>query len=144
MFTKSLVAAAFVAGAVALGSAGAAHADPHVHFGFGFDGWDGGYPHEPPPPGYGDGGYPDEPPPPGYWGHRHRHHFHGWGGPEPVMSYGVSCADGRNIVAGSGFHGVAAFDCSAPVYGYTGWKHGDQFRVSVNFRGNIVDVTPIY
>ena len=169
MITKSLLAAAAIVGAVAFGSAGAANADPEIHFGvgFGFDGSDPGL------VGW-DGGYPDDPPPPPFWRHRHHHHIHGWGVPDPmvcrhhihgwgvpdsmncqphihgwgvpdpVMSYGVSCAQGRNIVADSGFHGVAAFDCSPPVYGYTGWKHGEQFRVSVNFRGDIVDVTPIY
>ena len=60
------------------------------------------------------------------------------------MPRGISCADGRNIVAGSGFHGVFANSCSAPVYRYTGWKHGEQFRIAVSFRGNIVAVNPIY
>jgi len=141
MIIKSLIAAAAIASAVAFGSAGAANADPHVRFGFGIDlvdggygGWDGG-------PGFYDGGYDGDAP----W--RHRRHFrphHRWEEPAPFMSYGISCADGRGVVASSGFHGVSAYSCSAPVYRYIGWKHGEQFRIAVNVRGNIVAVNPIY
>lgn len=144
MFIKSVVAAAAIAGAVALGSAGTANANPQVSVGIGFnlidsgynDGWDGG-------PGFYDGGYDDGPgsydngpswrPP-----HRPR-----WDQPRP-MSRGISCAQGRNIVASSGFRGVSAYSCSAPVYRYIAWKRGEQYRISVNFRGNIVSVRPVY
>ena len=138
MLIKSLVAAAALSSAVAFGSAGVAHADPYVTFGVGFDGsgpgyggWDGG-------PGFYDGGYDGD----SYW--RRRHHHRRWEDPAPDMTYRISCADGRNVVAGSGFHGISAYSCSAPVYRYIGWKHGEQFRIAVNLRGNIVSVNPIY
>lgn len=138
MVIKSLLGVAAIASAVAFGSAGAAHAEPYMTFGIGFDGggdgyggWDGGS-------SYYDSGYGDDE---GYsWRRRHPRR---WDEPRP-MPRGISCADGRNIVASSGFRGVAAYSCSAPVYRYTAWKRGEQFRIAVNFRGNIVNVTPIY
>ena len=150
MFIKSLVAAAAISSALAFGSVGAAHADPQVTVGFGFnvgapeyvgwdgnnDGYDGGY-----DGGYNggyDGGYDGD----AYW--RHRHHRRQWDNPPPVMSYRISCADGRNVVARSGFRGISAYSCSAPVYRYTAWKRGEQFRIAVNMRGRIVGVSPIY
>jgi hypothetical protein len=132
MIMKSVFAAAAIAGAVALGSAGSAQADPHVSVGIGFGdgGWDGG-------PGFYDGGYGD-----GYGdGYGWRRHHRRWEDPAP---YRISCAQGRNIVASSGFRGVYANDCSAPVYRYTAWKRGEQFRVAVSVRGRIVAVNPIY
>jgi len=141
MIIKSLLAAAAIASAVAFGSAGAANADPHVTFGVGIDlvdsgyggygGWDGG-------PGFYDGGYDGDAP----W--RHRRHGMRWDDEPRFVPYRISCADGRNVVARSGFHGVSAYSCSAPVYRYIAWKHGEQFRIAVNFRGNIVAVNPIY
>lgn len=133
MFIKSFIAAAALATAVSLGSAGAAQADSGVSvgigFGDGYGGWGGGS-------GAYDGGYDD-----GYsWRRRYDRR---WDEPRP-MRRGISCAEGRNIVAASGFRGVFANDCSAPVYRYTGWKRGQQFRISVSFRGNIVGVNPIY
>jgi hypothetical protein len=135
MVIKSLLAAAAISGAVALGSAGAAQADPNVSIGFGFDlgapaydSWDGG-------DGYYDSGYQGDAP----W--RYRHHHRHW---EDQAPYQISCAQGRNIVASAGFHGVSAYGCQAPVYRYIAWKHGEQFRIAVNFRGNIVAVNPVY
>jgi hypothetical protein len=146
MIIKSLVTAAAIASAVAFGSAGAANADPHVTFGVGidlvgggYDGWDGG-------PGFYDGGYGG-----GYGGGydgdapwRHRRHGMRWDEEPRFAPYRISCADGRNIVARSGFRGVSAYSCSAPVYRYIAWKRGEQFRIAVNVRGNIVAVNPIY
>jgi hypothetical protein len=127
MIMKSVFAAAAIVGAVALGSAGAVQADPRDSFAIGFDdgGWGGGS-------DYTDGGGD------GYGWRRHQRR---WEDPAP---YRISCAQGRNIVASSGFRGVYANDCSAPVYRYTAWKRGEQFRVAVSVRGRIVAVNPIY
>ena len=134
MFIKSILAAAAISSAVAFGSIGAAHADPHVSVGIGFEvgtpeyvDWNGG----------NDDGYDGD----SNWRRRHRHH---WEDQAPVMSYGISCTDGRNILASSGFRGVAIRSCSAAVYRYTAWKRGEQFRIAVSMRGRIVAVSPIY
>jgi hypothetical protein len=138
MVMKSILAAAAIAGAVALGSAGAANADSQVNVGIGFnlgdsgyggyDGYDGGS-------GFYQSGYDDDAP----W--RYRRHHPRW---DDQPSYRISCAQGRSIVANSGFRGVAIRDCSAPVYRYTAWKRGEQYRIAVNMRGRIVAVNPIY
>ena len=144
MIMKSVFAAAAIAGAVALGNAGAAHADPQVNVGIGLnfgdagygdynDGYDGGYVGN---VGFDDSGYDDGDAP---WRYR-RHHLR-W---DDQFRYRISCAQGRNIVARSGFRGVAIRDCSAPIYRYTAWKRGEQFRIAVNMRGRIVAVNPIY
>jgi hypothetical protein len=149
MIIKSLLASAALAGAVALGSAGTANADSRVTFGFGVnvDGPGYGYYDS----GYDGGDYGDGPD----W-RRHRHHWreqrwgdnrwddNGWDQPPPPRAYGISCDQGRGIVASAGFRGVSAYSCAAPVYRYIAWRHGEQFRISVNFRGNIVGVNPVY
>ncbi len=132
MFAKSLLAAAAVSGALVLASAGAAQADPHVHFGIGI-GLGG--------PGWGGDGYDGGEP---YWHHRHHWDDHRWDEPAPIMSYGISCGEGRNIVAESGFHGVSAISCGGPAFRYIGWRHGERFRIAVNRRGNIIGVSPVY
>ncbi len=55
----------------------------------------------------------------------------------------MSCRSGKQIVRDAGFRGVDAYDCSAPTYGYTAWKHGDYFKVRVNYSGDIVSVRRI-
>jgi hypothetical protein len=52
----------------------------------------------------------------------------------------MSCRGGQRVVRSAGFHGVEAYDCGAPNYGYTAWKHGDLFRVRVNYSGDIISV----
>jgi hypothetical protein len=139
MIMKSVFAAAAIAGAVALGNVSAAHADPQVNVGIGLNFGDAGYSDY---NGYDgnvgnyDNVYDDGDAP---WRYR-RHHLR-W---DDQFRYRISCAQGRNIVARSGFRGVAIRDCSGPVYRYTAWKRGEQFRIAVNMRGRIVAVNPIY
>lgn len=138
MFAKSLLCTIGLAGALALGATGAAHADPHVRvgigLGFGGPDWNGGgY------DGYYDGGDGDP-----YWRPRHHWQHRHWEEPAPIMSYGISCAEGRAIAANSGFHGVSALSCSGGPYRYIGWRHGEQFRICVNRHGNIISVNPVY
>ncbi len=56
---------------------------------------------------------------------------------------GMSCRTGKRVVRSAGFNEVDAYDCSAPTYGYTAWKHGDMFKVRVNYQGDIVSVRQI-
>ncbi|MDE2446108.1 MAG: hypothetical protein KGO94_08010, partial [Alphaproteobacteria bacterium] len=91
-------------------------------------------------PGFGvyDGGFDG-----GYMPRPRRHHR--WNDYAPVREYsGVSCATGANIVRSSGFRGVEAYDCSAPVYSYQAWKRGEQFDIRVSARGRIISVQPTY
>ena len=137
MLKNSLIIAAAVASIAGFASA-PAKADPHVSvgIGFGFGGYGG--------PGFGfyDGGYDDEfGDGYGYEPHRfhHRHHY------TPIMEYrAVSCGEGASILRHSGFHGVTAYDCGGPTYGYQAWKHGEQFEVRVSSRGRIISVDPAY
>ena len=129
MLKKSLIAAAAVATIVGIAS-GAAKADPNVTIGFGF-GTGGFY------PGYMADDYR-------FMGRPHKNyqrHFHDYA---PVMDYGVSCNEARNIVRDAGFRKVYAYDCSAPTYGYKAVKHGELFKIKVSYSGDIVSVRPIY
>ena len=56
---------------------------------------------------------------------------------------GVSCWKGKEIVRWQGFKNVLPYDCSAPVYKYKAWKHGEPYRVRVNWKGYIVSVKPL-
>jgi len=56
---------------------------------------------------------------------------------------GVSCWKGKEIVRWQGFKNVIPYDCSAPVYKYRAWKHGEPYRVRVNWQGYIVGVKPL-
>jgi len=142
MFSKSVLAAAALASTLALGFAGSAKADPYVSLGIGFGGpgpvgyvgggYGGGYAypyHHPRPWGYA-GGY-------GYdGGYANPHYGPGYGG--------LSCGAGAGIARANGFRGVQPVDCSAPVYGYRGWKHGQPYDIRVSMRGNVVGVSPSY
>jgi hypothetical protein len=64
---------------------------------------------------------------------------------DEVEDYGMSCGEGRRLVRGSGFRNVSAFDCDGRTYGYTAWRRGEMYRVTVDaYRGNIVRVRPTY
>jgi hypothetical protein len=64
---------------------------------------------------------------------------------DDVEDYGISCGEGRRLVRGSGFRNVSAFDCDGRTYGYTAWRRGEMYRVTVDsYRGNIVRVRPTY
>ena len=127
MLKKSLIAAAALASVVTLASV-PAKADPQVSIGFGF-GFGG-----PVYGGFDDDFYP-----------RQRRRHHGWDDYQPVYQYsGISCGAGARVVRQYGFRGVQAFDCSAPVYSYQAWKHGEQFEVRVSSRGRIISVDPAY
>ena len=140
---KTLLATAAIATTFALATTAPASADPSVGFSIGFG-----------TPGY-DG--------PDYWRHHHRHHWdnggfgygdgygdgygNGYGvtyAPHYVPAYRLSCGAAGDVVRNHGFRGVRPVDCSAPVYGFRAWKHGDMFRVSVSTSGHIVGVNPIY
>jgi hypothetical protein len=56
---------------------------------------------------------------------------------------GMSCRGGRSVVREAGFRDVEAYDCSAPTFGYSAWKHGDLFKVRVTSSGDIVSVRQI-
>ena len=56
---------------------------------------------------------------------------------------GASCWKGKEIVRWHGFKNVIPYDCSAPVYKYKAWKHGQPYRVRVNWKGYIVSVRPL-
>jgi hypothetical protein len=132
MFKKIIVAAAAVV-TLAGFAAVPAKADPQITFGIGFG--TGGYG---PGMGFYDGGFDR-----GYYPHHRRRHH--WNDYAPVMEYsGVSCSTGANIVRSSGFRGVEAYDCSAPVYSYQAWKRGEQFDIRVSARGRIISVQPTY
>lgn len=135
MFAKTLIAAATVASVVAF-AATSAKANPSISLGigFGFGGYDSGY--------YG-GGYDD-----GYngeWHPHHQHHWDEWQEPQPVDDYaGISCSEGRNIVREAGFQHVSAYNCSASVFSYRGWKYGTPYQVRVDSQGDVVSERPLY
>jgi hypothetical protein len=141
MFVKSILATAAIATTLALGAATSAQADPNVNFsfgvGFGYPVYDAGY------PSYDEGPDPFFEP---RFRPRHRRH-HDWNDfppPPPRVTYGINCGQGRNILRQHGFHNVQAYRCQGPVYGYQAWKQGEFYRVSVNFRGQVVSVDPAY
>jgi hypothetical protein len=124
MLTKTVFAAAAIATVVTF-AATSAKADVNVDFGIGL--------------GYPDYGYQED-----YVPRRHRHHRDWNDNYPPVINYGISCGTGRNVVRNAGFRNVSAYDCSAPTYGYNAWRHGDLFKVKVNYRGQIVSAYPVY
>jgi hypothetical protein len=144
MFKKSLIAAAAIASVVTFAST-AAKADPQFSFGIGFGsgfGPDFGETYHPRHRGFeGDGFVGDYPPPPPRFFRQHRRHFNDY---PPVVSYGISCIQGRRVVREAGYEGVRAYKCSGPTYGYQAWRDGERFQVLVNFRGDIVAERLIY
>jgi hypothetical protein len=38
---------------------------------------------------------------------------------------------------------VMPYDCNGPVYKYKAWKHGEPYRVRVNWKGYIMSVKPL-
>jgi hypothetical protein len=119
MIAKSLIAAAAVAASLtALAPVQQAQAKVHVNINLG-GGFYPGYPGY----GYGGGYYPVI---------------------DPYFGGGISCNKGRKIVKWSGFNNVNAFDCSAPVYQYMGWKFGHKYKVKVSMSGDIVGVKKIF
>ncbi len=123
---KSLIAAAAITAAVAGLSATSAQAGKvHVDVGVGLGGGYWG-------PAYG--GYYAEPYPvyvePDYY---------------PERRWGVSCGEARWSVKSANFRNVKALDCSGRTFTFTGWKHGDKYRIRVSRRdGDIISVSAIY
>ena len=119
MLTKSaLVATALVAATVALTPVQKASAGTDVVVGVGFGtgyGYGGGY-------GYND--YDDD-----------DYQNAGYGG--------ISCWKGKEIVRWQGFRNVIPYDCGGPIYKYKAWKHGEPYRIRVNWKGYIVSVRPL-
>jgi len=119
---KSLIAAAALTAVVAGFSATSAQAGKvHVDVGVGVGGWGPGYPVYEPYPVYVE---------PDYY---------------PVRRWGVSCGEAKWQVKSAHFRNVRTLDCSGRTYMFTGWKHGDQYRIRVSRRdGDIISVSAIY
>ena len=127
MIAKSLIAAAAVAVSVAGFSATSANAgkwdvDINLYPDYGY-GYDVGYP-------VYDGHVGHHPRPP--------HHV------SPV-SWGVSCGEAKWEVKSRHFKNVKTLDCSGKTYTFSGWKHGDKYRIKVGRKhGQIISVSEIY
>ena len=59
------------------------------------------------------------------------------------QNHGSACKNGKNVLRSAGFRNVEAYDCSAPTYGYSGWKHGGFYKVRLNSEGDIISVRQI-
>jgi hypothetical protein len=130
MLNKSLVAAAAVAVTVAGLSATSAQAGTKVHVDLGLGLYGVGYGHGYPVYDDYDYGY-------GYSGH---HGHHGGGG-----SWGVSCGEAKWEVKNANFHKVKTLDCSGKTFTFSGWKHGDKYRIKVGRKhGQIISVSEVY
>jgi hypothetical protein len=131
MIAKSLIAAAAVAGSALAFAAPEASAKTNwdIQIGLGLPVYEERY-YEP--------RYVYEEPAPVY---RYRH--------RPRVEYvyeedhGISCKAGKRVVRSAGFRDVQAYDCSAPTYGYSAWRHGDLFKVRLNSEGDIISVRQI-
>jgi hypothetical protein len=132
-FTKSLVAAAAVAGIIAV-AAPAAEAKTNWDINIGI-----GVPADDIYPVYReDRVYPVRPTAEGRHHRRPRH-------VEVFDDFGISCGEGRRLVRSAGFRNVSAFDCDGRSYGYTAWRRGGMYRVQVDaLRGRIVGARPTY
>ena len=130
MYFKTVLTIAALASAFAMGTA---QADPNFSFGVGFGA-------DPFSAGYSDGTYMRhyEPRPWGFDGPDSRWDHH----PRYGYGYRLSCGAGVNVVRAQGFHGVQPVDCSAPVYGYQGWKYGRPYDIRVSMRGQVIGVSP--
>ncbi len=122
MIKKSLIAAAAVAISVAgisatSAQAGKWHGTVNIGlYGPGFYGY----------PAYDDYGYD---------------HGYGYGG----GSWGVSCGEAKWEVKSANFKKVHAVNCGGKVYTFTGWKHGDKYRIKVGRKhGQIISVSALY
>ena len=117
MFAKSLLAAAAIAASTVALAPVEANAKTHVDVFLGVGGFAPRY----------DGYYAREYEVvrPRYRSYRHA---------EPIYrdTYysreGLSCGRAARTVRSAGFHEINAYDCSAPTYGYTAWRHGEKFR----------------
>ena len=129
MYFKTVLATAALASTLAIG---AAKADPTFSFGVGFGA-------DPFSAGYSDGTYMRH-----YEAHPWGFDGPDYGGDHPHYGYGyrISCGAGVNVVRAQGFHGVRPVDCSAPIYGYRGWKYGQPYDIQVSMRGQVIGVSP--
>jgi hypothetical protein len=79
-----------------------------------------------------------------------RFYFGGYWYPQPywqqdyvVGGYGISCRQGRNIVA-ERFDRVRVVECQGRAYTYLGRRHGGEFQIVLNSRsGRIIDVNEL-
>jgi hypothetical protein len=121
---KSLIVAAALTAAVAGLTATSAQAGKvHVDVGIGLGGgyWD---------PSYGYGGHYPVYAEPDYY---------------PERRWGVSCGEAKWQVKSAHFRNVKALDCSGRTYVFSGWKHGDKYRIRVSRRGgDIISVSAAY
>ncbi len=125
---KSLIAAAVLSTAV-IGVAAQAEAKTKVDFNVVIGGGEF----------YDGGAYYDRPVYPVFDGHSRPHPRPHYSRPRAVeFDDGVSCRGGARILRQNGFNGIEAFDCSAPVYGYTAWRGSRMFNVKVNLDGDII------
>lgn len=67
------------------------------------------------------------------------HYGHGYHG-----SWGVSCGEAKWEVKSRHFRHVRTLDCGGKTYTFTGWKHGDKYRIRVSRKyGEIISVSAI-
>lgn len=125
MMKKTLIAAAAITAAVAGFTATAAQAGK-VHLDVGIGLYDPGY--------YPYGGYP-----------LYDDHGYGYGYHHHKASWGVSCGEAKSEVWNAHFHQVKTLDCYGKTYAFTGWKHGDKYRIVVSRKyGEIISVSALY
>jgi len=122
MITKSILAAAAVAVSVAGFSATSANAGKNFDIDINL---------------YGDYGY-------GY-GHGYDHGYgYGYGYPHHAYNWGISCGEGKWTVRSAHFKKVRTVECQGKSYTYTGWKHGDKYRITVGRKhGQIISVSAL-
>ena len=72
-----------------------------------------------------------------YYGEGHGHGHHG--------SWGVTCGEAKWEVKSRHFKKVKALDCGGKTYTFSGWKHGDKYRIKVSRKyGEIISVSAVY
>jgi hypothetical protein len=140
MFVKSLIAASAVAVSALAFAPAEATAKTHwnVNIGIGVPAY----------PVYEAPAYVYEPAYPVYQERPHYRYVapvYGYGYVAPRYRYAERsyCNEGAQTVRDAGFRGVDAYDCSGTIYGYTGYRHGDLFKVRVNTAGDIVSVRQV-
>ena len=123
MFAKTMIAASALAAtltAAAHMEQAAAKTNIGINLNIGTPGWNND--------GYGYYGYAPMP---------HRRHIRYY---EPVMS----CGEGARVLKYNGFRAIEPVDCSLPRYHYMAWKNHDQYLVTVNGSGMIINTRLAY
>lgn len=67
------------------------------------------------------------------------------GYPHHSYNWGISCGEGKWTVKSAHFKKVNTVECEGKSYTYTGWKHGDKYRIKVSRKhGEIISVSALY